>query len=219
MTLGRDRPFQESNTRHQTPDTINLRGMLFKYLDKCQDNIINFFQKSLLREILLPKIILLFAFALIIFVPFQGFSNESQRGQVTNLPIPRYVSLKAKEANARRGPSLSHKIDWIYKRENIPLEIYAEYENWRRVRDFEGLGGWIHYTLLSGIRYVLVKDELLEMRLLPSSDAQVIARVPQHNIATLDKCNLDWCRIVDDGYKGWVLKSGIWGVYKHEITD
>ena len=98
-----------------------------------------------------------------------------------------------------------------------------------RVRDYvravkeeggiEGLGGWIHYTLLSGIRYVLVKDELLEMRLLPSSDAQVIARVPQHNIATLDKCNLDWCRIVDDGYKGWVLKSGIWGVYKHEITD
>ena len=57
------------------------------------------------------------------------------------------------------------------------------------------------------------------MRLLPSSDAQVIARVPQHNIATLDKCNVDWCRIVDDGYKGWVLKSGIWGVYKNEIKD
>ena len=219
MTLGRDRPFQESNTRHQSPDTINLRGMLFKNLNKCQDNIINFFKKSLLRELLLPKIILLFAFALIVFVPFQGFPNESQRGQVTNLPIPRYVSLKTKEANARRGPSLSHKIDWIYKRENIPLEIYAEYENWRRVRDFEGLGGWIHYTLLSGIRYVLVKDELLEMRLLPSSEAQVIARVPQRNIATLDKCNLDWCRIVDDGYKGWVLKSGIWGVFRHEIID
>lgn len=171
----------------------------------------------MLREILVSKVILLFAFALIILVPFKGFSDESQRGQVTNLPIPRYVSLKAKEANARRGPSLSHRIDWIYKREHIPLEIYGEYENWRRVRDFEGLGGWIHYTLLSGIRYVLVKDELLEMRLLPSSDAQVIARVPQHNIATLDKCDVDWCRIVDDGYKGWVLKSGIWGVYENEI--
>lgn len=101
----------------------------------------------------------------------------------------------------------------------MPLEVYAEYENWRRVRDFEGLGGWVHYTLLSGIRYVLIKDELLEMRLLPSSEAQVIARVPQHNIATLDKCNLDWCRIIDDGYKGWVLKSQIWGVYKNEIED
>ena len=87
-------------------------------------------------------------------------SEEIKKGQVTNLPIPRYVSLKVKEANARRGPSLSHKIDWIYKRKNMPLEIYGEYENWRRVRDFEGLGGWVHYTLLSGIRFVLVKNEL-----------------------------------------------------------
>ncbi len=170
-------------------------------------------------ETLVSKIILLFTCASIILAAFQGLAKETERGQVTNLPIPRYVSLKAKEANARRGPSLSHKIDWIYKRKNMPLEIYAEYENWRRVRDFEGLGGWIHYTLLSGIRYVLIKDELLEMRLLPTNEAQVIAKLPQHNIATLDKCNIDWCKIVDDGYRGWVLKSGIWGVYKNEIKD
>ena len=134
----------------------------------------------------MSKITLLLIFASVLISPLSGFTQDSQKGQVTNLPIPRYVSLKVKEANARRGPSLSHKIDWIYKRQNMPLEIYAEYENWRRVRDFEGLGGWVHYTLLSGTRYVLVKNELLEMRLLPSIDAQVVAKVPQHNIATLD---------------------------------
>jgi len=155
-------------------------------------------------------------FVSIIILPCFGFPQEIQRGQVTNLPIPRYVSLKTNEANARRGPSLSHKIDWIYKRQNMPLEIYAEYENWRRVRDFEGLGGWVHYTLLSGKRYVLIKNELLEMRLLPSVESQVIAKVPQFNIANLDKCNKDWCRIIDNGYKGWVLKSEIWGVYNNE---
>ena len=173
----------------------------------------------MLRETAVSKITLLLIFASVLIIPLFGFTQEPQKGQVTNLPIPRYVSLKAKEANARRGPSLSHKIDWIYKRQNMPLEIYAEYENWRRVRDFEGLGGWVHYTLLSGIRYVLVKNELLEMRLLPSIDAQVIAKVPQHNIATLDKCNKDWCRIIDDGYKGWVPKNGIWGVYENELKD
>ena len=62
----------------------------------------------------------------ILFVPIHLFSKEIQKGQVTNLPIPRYVSLKVKEANARRGPSLSHKIDWIYKKKNMPLEIYGE---------------------------------------------------------------------------------------------
>ena len=173
----------------------------------------------MLRETAVSKITLLLIFASVLIIPLFGFTQEPQKGQVTNLPIPRYVSLKVKEANARRGPSLSHKIDWIYKRQNMPLEIYGEYENWRRVRDFEGLGGWVHYTLLSGIRYVLVKNELLEMRLLPSIDAQVIAKVPQHNIATLDKCNKDWCRIIDDGYKGWVPKNGIWGVYENEIKD
>ena len=173
----------------------------------------------MLRETAVSKITLLLIFASVLIIPLFGFTQEPQKGQVTNLPIPSYVSLKVKEANARRGPSLSHKIDWIYKRQNMPLEIYAEYENWRRVRDFEGLGGWVHYTLLSGTRYVLVKNELLEMRLLPSIDAQVIAKVPQHNIATLDKCNKDWCRIIDDGYKGWVPKNGIWGVYENELKD
>ena len=173
----------------------------------------------MLRETAVSKITLLLIFASVLIIPLFGFTQEPQKGQVTNLPIPRYVSLKVKEANARRGPSLSHKIDWIYKRQNMPLEIYAEYENWRRVRDFEGLGGWVHYTLLSGIRYVLIKNELLEMRLLPSIDAQVIAKVPQLNIATLDKCNKDWCRIIDDGYKGWVPKNGIWGVYENELKD
>ncbi len=173
----------------------------------------------MLRETAVSKITLLLIFASVLIIPLFGFTQEPQKGQVTNLPIPRYVSLKVKEANARRGPSLSHKIDWIYKRQNMPLEIYAEYENWRRVRDFEGLGGWVHYTLLSGIRYVLIKNDLLEMRLLPSIDAQVIAKVPQHNIATLDKCNKDWCRIIDDGYKGWVPKNGIWGVYENELKD
>ncbi len=173
----------------------------------------------MLRETAVSKITLLLIFASVLIIPLFGFTQEPQKGQVTNLPIPRYVSLKVKEANARRGPSLSHKIDWIYKRQNMPLEIYAEYENWRRVRDFEGLGGWVHYTLLSGTRYVLIKNELLEMRLLPSINAQVIAKVPQHNIATLDKCNKDWCRIIDDGYKGWVPKNGIWGVYENELKD
>lgn len=173
----------------------------------------------MLRETAVSKITLLLIFASVLIIPLFGFTQEPQKGQVTNLPIPRYVSLKVKEANARRGPSLSHKIDWIYKRQNMPLEIYAEYENWRRVRDFEGLGGWMHYTLLSGTRYVLVKNELLQMRLLPSIDAQVIAKVPRLNIATLDKCNKDWCRIIDDGYKGWVPKKEIWGVYENEVKD
>ena len=87
------------------------------------------------------------------------------------------------------------------------------------VYDFEGLGGWIHYTLLSGVRYALITDNLLEMRLFPSAEAQVIAKIPQHNIAMVDKCIKNWCRIIDDGYKGWVPKNRIWGTYENELID
>ena len=81
------------------------------------------------------------------------------RGPVTNLPIPRYVSLKASEGNVRRGPSLNHRIDWVFKHRNMPLEVTGEYGHWRRVIDRDGVGGWVHYSLLSGMRTVIVEQE------------------------------------------------------------
>ena len=72
------------------------------------------------------------------------FSSASadQRGQVTNLPIPRFVSMKAPEGNVRRGPSLSHRVDWIFKQKNTPLKIIAEFGHWRQVVDWEGNQLW-----------------------------------------------------------------------------
>ena len=33
------------------------------------------------------------------------------KGTVTNLPLPRFVSLKKGDVNVRRGPGLTHRID------------------------------------------------------------------------------------------------------------
>jgi SH3-like domain-containing protein len=141
------------------------------------------------------------------------------RGSVTNLPLPRYVSLKAAEGNVRRGPSLSHRIDWVYKRRGLPLQITAEYGHWRRVRDRDGAGGWIHYSLLSGVRTVMVQKDLLPLRRVAAPDAQVVANLEFGVIARLGKCNPDWCRIAADGYSGWARKSALWGVDADEIRD
>ena len=73
-----------------------------------------------------------------------GTAVADQYGSVTNLPLPRYVSMKASEGNARRGPSLSHRIDWVFKRRHMPLRITAEHGHWRRVEDRDGMGGWVH---------------------------------------------------------------------------
>ncbi|WP_241239873.1 SH3 domain-containing protein [Silicimonas algicola] len=142
-----------------------------------------------------------------------------ERGKVTNLPMPRFVSLKADEGNARRGPSLSHRIDWVFTRRNMPLVVTGEHGHWRRVEDRDGQGGWMHYSLLSGVRHVIVEDDLVALRIKPDPTAQIDARAEAGVIARLGACTLDWCRIVAGSSKGWVAKTSIWGVAPEEIRD
>ncbi|ANT60185.1 aspartyl-trna synthetase [Salipiger sp. CCB-MM3] len=142
-----------------------------------------------------------------------------ERGPVTNLPLPRYVSLKTSEGNARRGPSLTHRIDWVYTRRDMPLEIVAEYGHWRRVRDKDGAGGWIHYALLSGVRTVLVEEDMLELHAQPDPETPVEAKLALGVIAQLEACNAEWCQLSAGGYEGWAPKSAMWGVAPDEIRE
>ena len=143
----------------------------------------------------------------------------SERGPVTNLPIPRFVSMKADEGNARRGPSLSHRIDWVFTRRNMPLEVTAEYGHWRRVQDRDGQGGWVHYSLLSVVRHVIVETDLTPLRVKPDPESPVNAYAEAGVVARLGSCSLDWCRIEVGGNKGWVMKRTLWGVLPEEVRD
>ena len=142
-----------------------------------------------------------------------------ERGPETNLPLPRFVSLSTDRGNVRRGPSLSHRIDWVFLRRDMPLQVTAEYGHWRRVTDREGVGGWMHYAMLSGVRTVIVDAELLPLRSRPQEDATVVAQLEAGVVARLGECEPDWCRLTAGGYKGWAPKTLIWGVAPDEIRD
>ncbi len=156
-----------------------------------------------------------FALALLVATP----AIASERGPVTNLPMPRYVSLKAEEGNARRGPSLSHRIDWVFTRRNMPLEVTGEYGHWRRVRDRDGQGGWVHYALLSGVRHVIIEQDMAQLYLKPDAESPVNAVAESGVVARLGDCLLDWCRITAGASKGWVQKRILWGVQPDEIRQ
>jgi SH3-like domain-containing protein len=145
--------------------------------------------------------------------------TEQERGKVTNLPIPRFVSVKASKANVRRGPGLTHRIDWVFKRKDMPVEITAEYEHWRRVRDRDGASGWVHYSLLSGARTVIVDQDMLDLHARPDVSSPIKARLEMGVIARLEKCDPDWCRLTAGGYRGWSTKTALWGVAPDEIRD
>jgi SH3-like domain-containing protein len=146
-------------------------------------------------------------------------SVQSDRGPVTNLPMPRYVSLKANEANVRRGPSLSHRIDWVFQRRDMPLRVVGEYGHWRRVVDREGMGGWVHYSLLSGNRTVIIDRDLLVLRRQAIAASTEVAILEIGVIADLGECQIDWCRLLADGYRGWAPKADLFGVGADELRD
>jgi SH3-like domain-containing protein len=148
-----------------------------------------------------------------------GAATGPAAGPVTNLPLPRFVSLKAAEGNVRRGPSLSHRIDWVFRRRDMPLQVTAEFENWRRVQDQDGQGGWIHYALLSGVRTVVVTADMADLLARPEPQAMIAARAEPGVIARLGECLPDWCRISAGGTRGWVRKDAIWGVGPDELRD
>lgn len=145
--------------------------------------------------------------------------SEVVLGPETNLPMPRFVSLKSSEVNVRRGPSLSHRIDWVFQRGNMPVQLVAEYGHWRRVIDRDGQGGWVHYSMISGNRYVIVDENMMVLRARPDAGSPENALLEEGVIADLDECDVKWCKLKAGGYKGWALKSVLWGVDPDEIRE
>lgn len=152
-------------------------------------------------------------------VPARAEASPERIGPVTGFPIPRYVSLGASESNARRGPSRSHRIDWVFTRRGMPVMIVAEHGHWRRIVDRDGVGGWVHYSLLSGVRTALVEVDMTPLYVRPDTGSPVRARAEQGVIGRLRECRPDWCLLEVGGYRGWVETAAIWGVDPGEAFD
>ncbi len=143
-----------------------------------------------------------------------GQTKKSNRGDVTGLPLPRFVSVKSSKVNVRRGPNYTYQIDWVYTRVGLPLKITAEYENWRRVEDFQGEGGWIHSRLLSGKRFIIFVNDKTFLKQKPNKKSPPVAIVEQGVIGRLVSTVGAWSEISVDGHSGWVSSKAVWGSLK-----
>ena len=144
-------------------------------------------------------------------------------GPETNLPMPRFVSLKKEKANIRRGPGLTYRIDWVFLRRGMPLEITAEHGHWRKVRDVDDAGGWVHHALLRGARTAIVTAEQTALRSAPGLDSAMVAGAQAGVVLNLRSCAEAWCEVdVTDeagSHTGWAEKSVLWGVRRDEKFD
>lgn len=167
------------------------------------------------------KIIFLSFMTLFLMVPHSSYAqDEAVSDHTTGLPIPRFVSLDSQKVYVRSGPALRYPIKWVYKRKNLPVEIVQEFDSWRKIKDFEGEEGWIHSSLLSGRRSVLIQnDGLVPMYEGFSPDSRVMAKFEPNVVAQIDECVEGWCRLEKDAYKGWVERKFLWGIYEDEELD
>ena len=138
------------------------------------------------------------------------------RGE-SGLALPRFVSVRANEVNVRTGPGVRYPIDWVFVRRDMPVEIVGEYGAWRHIRDWQGTSGWVHMSMLSGKRTVILSD-LLTLRDSAGQHAPPVARAEPGVIGELLECNRRWCRIEIGGHRGWIERSGVWGVYPNEVS-
>ena len=155
--------------------------------------------------------------ALISIIFFCQVSN-ADIGKETGLEIPRYVSLKSDNANIRVGPSKNYPIEIKYIKKNYPLKVLDEYKEWRKVEDFDRNIGWIHKSLISGIRTgIVLSNDNKNISILNTLDGNVIGEIGNGNIVFLEKCKIDWCLVSIGDFEGWMDKNYIWGVKEKEI--
>ena len=141
----------------------------------------------------------------------------------SGLPIPRFVSLKAEKVNVRRGPSSDHPVAWVFQRKGLPVEIVAEFENWRRIRDSDGEEGWILQNMLSGKRSAVVAPwkpgQTVPLYASPGKTGGLVAKVGAGVVSDVASCSGQWCEVNAGGYVGWIEQTQLWGVYPGETVD
>lgn len=146
---------------------------------------------------------------------------------VQKLPLPRFASLRSSKVNMHVGPGRDFPVEWTFQRQGLPVEIIAEFDTWRQIRDMEGTMGWVHKSLLTGKRTAVItslaKHEISKeqplteaLRKTASQDAAVVVYVQKGVITKLKQCKGDWCHVDVKGYDGWIRRSDIWGVYQYE---
>ncbi len=151
----------------------------------------------------------LYSFIALVFLFSPAFAGQKS-------PVPRFASLRPNEVNARVGPGPNYPVDWVYSRAGFPIEVTAEFDTWREIRDADGDKGWVHQSMLSKKRRVIVQGGEALLYKDADKESLPLVRIQKGVILDLIKSQGEWCQVKIQQFKGWVLRSHLWGVYPEE---
>ena len=130
----------------------------------------------------------------------------------------RFVAMRADKVNARSGPNIRYPIEWIYQQQNYPVEIIAEYEQWRKIKDYEGTITWVRKNLLTNARYALVIEPgENNIYAKDNTNSDIIAKAEDGVVAKIKRCNQTFCYLnFPNNINGWMPRSNLYGIKKGE---
>ena len=130
----------------------------------------------------------------------------------SGLPVPRWVTLKFGEVNARGGPGDDHRKLWVYRVKGLPVQVVAETKDWRRICDGEGGLSWVHKRVVDGKRNVLnLSGAPVPLHAKERADSPARAYLAVGAMAAVDRCKGEWCRVEAGSVKGWAPPGQLWG--------
>lgn len=155
---------------------------------------------------------------LLLFLSILLFSISAFAAKNSN--IPRFVSTKSDHVNARKGPGATYPIGWVLVKKSQPLRIIAEFEDWRKTEDMQGYVGWVHSSVLSTKRSVIItcKDKC-NLWKSNSSNSGKIAILEEGLRCSLEKVKYGFCKIKCKNHKGWIEHKNVWGLLSEEVSD
>ncbi|OJW50635.1 MAG: hypothetical protein BGO67_05535 [Alphaproteobacteria bacterium 41-28] len=133
-------------------------------------------------------------------------------------PIPRFVSLKPNEVNSRVGPGPDYPVEWIYLKAGLPVEVIAEFDTWRKIRDVDRDEGWVHQSMLCSKRSAIIQGADVLMYGKEDTNSHPLVRLQHGVVVDLLKCRGDWCEVRIFDFRGRVQRSSLWGVYPQEVV-
>ena len=143
---------------------------------------------------------------------------DPEKPEGTAAKLPRFVSLRSDEVNMRAGPGARYRIDWVYRRRDLPVEIEREFDVWRWVSDADGVHGWVHQATLMGRRSFIVQKSDATLRSDAKDSASAVAILKPGVVGRIRSCEAgsDWCNVSTGSYRGYLRRSQFWGLLPGE---
>jgi len=150
--------------------------------------------------------------ALSLCLVISAVSCLSGQAAAQNREVPYWASLASDEVYLRVGPSERYRIDWVYRREGLPVKVVRLQQGWRLIEEVDGTRGWVFNQLLSLERHAIVIGEgLAELRSLPGGAGDLYWNVEPGVLGTLGACERGWCEFDSEGRAGWIREERLWG--------